>query len=94
MKFKEGINEKNIIIKCGDKGCYYDGRYHHYFYNKNVIDTTGAGDSFVAGFIFALADGMDIEGCLKKADLFGSEACTEIGATAWLDKVEKEFHLI
>ena len=45
------------VIKCGSKGCLIrtrDEMYHIPAYPvKNCIDTTGAGDSFVAGFLWA-----------------------------------------
>ncbi|MDJ0662033.1 MAG: carbohydrate kinase [Crocosphaera sp.] len=45
---------KGILITLGEKGChYYLGTYQGSVagFSVNVIDTTGAGDSFVAGFL-------------------------------------------
>ncbi len=73
----------NVIIKCGRDGAYHQGR----FYETEPIlpiDTTGAGDSFVAGFILALSQGKNIDDCLRSANRFGQRACRYLGATEWI----------
>ena len=53
---------QNVIIKCGKDGCIYRSRYEEIKIPAcpvaDVIDTTGAGDSFAAGFIFGLSKGL------------------------------------
>ena len=90
------IGIKNVIIKCGDKGAYYQGRYHKLdnIDNNLIVDTTGAGDSFVAGFITGLNDNLDIEACLTRANIFGYHACLKIGANTWVNNLEKDIYLI
>ena len=55
------------VIKCGSKGCIIKTReeiYHVPAYPvKNCIDTTGAGDSFAAGFLWALSEGLSLIDC-------------------------------
>ena len=54
------------IIKCGSRGCIYDdGTVSGSIpaYHAKAIDTTGAGDSFVSGFIYGLYNGMNIPEC-------------------------------
>ncbi|MBR2533388.1 MAG: carbohydrate kinase family protein [Erysipelotrichaceae bacterium] len=81
----------HVIVKCGSRGAYYDGRYYAPARQCKVIDTTGAGDSFVAGFIKSLSENKPIEECISVANLFGGKACAFTGATAWLDKeLEKD----
>lgn len=58
-----------VIIKCGKDGCIYksffeEGKVKAYS-DARVIDTTGAGDSFVAGFISALSKGMNLKECCR-----------------------------
>lgn len=49
---------KNVVIKLGKKGCFFKNKDQEFIVpgvkNINVIDTTGAGDSFVSGFITGL----------------------------------------
>lgn len=82
--YEADIND--VVIKAGSKGCLYKHEYH----STEIItcvDSTGAGDSFTAGFIYALAQGRDISGCIKIANRFGSTACQYTGSISWLDKV-------
>ncbi len=59
---------KAVVIKCGKNGCVYvddKGACQIHAYPVNVIDTTGAGDSFVAGFIYGLSEGMPVQDCCR-----------------------------
>jgi sugar/nucleoside kinase (ribokinase family) len=46
------------------------------------VDTTGAGDSFDAGFISGMLDGLSGEECLARAVLCGSLSTRAVGGTA------------
>ena len=82
-----GSGIKNVIIKCGDKGCLYKREYYPADNKIECIDSTGAGDSFVAGFIEGLYRNLDIYDCLSLANRYGSLACQHVGATSWLSHV-------
>ena len=47
-----------------------------------TVDTTGAGDSFDAGFISGMLDGLPGEECLTRAVLCGSLSTRAVGGTA------------
>jgi sugar/nucleoside kinase (ribokinase family) len=47
-------------------------------------DTTGAGDAFRAGFIWALLNGDPVDQVLRTANAVGALSCTVIGAQAGL----------
>jgi len=44
-----------------------------------VADTTGAGDAFHGGFIYALVNGMDDASCLRHASAVAAIKCTGLG---------------
>jgi sugar/nucleoside kinase (ribokinase family) len=44
-----------------------------------VLDTTGAGDQFAAGFLYGLTEGMDLEKCGKLGAIAAAEVISHIG---------------
>lgn len=60
---------QNVIIKCGKDGCTYRSQHEEIkipaYPAADVIDTTGAGDSFVAGFIYGLTKGLATPDCCR-----------------------------
>jgi sugar/nucleoside kinase (ribokinase family) len=86
-----------VVIKAGDTGVWVKNQektYHANVFNVNVVDTTGAGDSFNSGFIYKYYQDSSIENCI----LWGS-ACAAIsttasgGTTAFPNQVELEHFL-
>lgn len=79
---------KNVVIKCGKKGCLVMNERESYVVpaieNACCIDTTGAGDSFVAGFLCALSEGKSLRECAQFANECGARAVGVTGATQWL----------
>lgn len=72
-----------VIIKCGAKGCYVrnpEKDFRRAARNVDCIDTIGAGDSFVAGFIHMLLQGETIETCAEFANECGAQAVQVMGA--------------
>jgi sugar/nucleoside kinase (ribokinase family) len=47
-------------------------------------DTTGAGDAFHAGFIYAMLRGEDLESCLRTANAVAALKCRQLGGRAAL----------
>jgi len=78
-----GKGAKCIIFKAGKNGAYIinkDGHKHIPGFKVVPVDTTGAGDSFNAGFAFALAKGMELEECVRFANAVGALSTTAAGA--------------
>jgi len=77
----EGV--KVVAVKLGDKGCYVtNGKERHFVepYKVNVVDTTGAGDAFCAGFIYGLLNGKTLKECGVIGNFVASRVLTEMGA--------------
>jgi len=60
------------------------GEWHHPGYEADVVDTTGAGDAFLAGVIAALTTGVGPEETLAFANAVAAVATTASGAMAAL----------
>ncbi len=74
---------KNIIIKLGREGCLIKNSQERYWipaFPEEVVDTTGAGDNFAAGFITALLDGMGLEACGTFANAVAAASIKSVGA--------------
>lgn len=85
-----------LIVKRGAQGATaLASGYEHKAKAQEVqvVDTTGAGDAFNAGFVSAWLQGSDIATCLKIATACGAEAVTRIGGATGLgclDTLSKE----
>jgi sulfofructose kinase len=58
-----------------------------------AVDTTGSGDVFRGGFIYALLQGWDIERTLRFANAAAALACTRLGAMAGIPELEASLSL-
>ena len=70
------------VIKLGKKGALAvkDGEvFKAPTYKVEVKDTTGAGDSFNAGFVYGFVSGLPLEECLKRGNGCGSLSATMLG---------------
>lgn len=80
---------QNVIIKLGANGCYTLSEDFSGFVTAikvKVIDTTGAGDAFAAGFIAALSQGACIEAACVAGNRAGARVVQKLGAiAAWVD---------
>jgi sugar/nucleoside kinase (ribokinase family) len=69
----------------------WDGKdfHHNAAYCVPVVDTTGAGDIFHAGFIYALLQGWSLDRQLDFACAAAALNCTAIGARGGIQTVER-----
>lgn len=75
---------KIFAVKLGSEGCFLcskDEAFHIPPFTVDAVDCTGAGDSFVAGFIAAYRKGWSLRDCGKFANAAGALCVREIGAT-------------
>ena len=75
---------KLVIAMLGTKGslCYDHQDFHSYgiVACDKVVDTMGAGDSYIAGFLFAYQEGDDILTCMHKGAANATETLKYFGA--------------
>lgn len=75
---------RTAVVKNGKKGSYvsYEGKIYQIplYGTNNPIDTTGAGDTYAAGFLFGLAKGYDVETSAKIASFLAGEITSQLGA--------------
>ncbi|MFD1640461.1 carbohydrate kinase family protein [Halohasta litorea] len=64
----------------GSESAWGDGEWHHAGYEIDAVDTTGAGDAFLAGAIAALVEGREPSETLALANAVAALATTEGGA--------------
>lgn len=73
-----------IVMKLGQKGCLVKtGAERHLipaWPHTDCVDTTGAGDNFAAGFLYALSEGMSLADCARFANAAASVAVESVGA--------------
>ena len=76
---------RNVVIKLGPGGAYAltpDGPLHVPAFDVTAVDTTGAGDSFVAGFLSGLLLGQPVADALRRAAATAALSVQAVGATA------------
>jgi ribokinase len=59
-----------------------------------VVDTTGAGDTFCGALVAAMARGQDLQMCLREASAAGALACTHMGAQSSIPSREAVLALL
>ncbi len=87
---EEGANL--VAIKLGKKGCYItDGEENHLVepFKVNVVDTTGAGDAFCAGFLYGLIKEKSLIECGELGNFVASRCIAKMGARTGLPRLEE-----
>jgi len=73
-----------LALKLGDQGSYVEdesgGKISKPAYKVDVVDATGAGDGWAAGFEFGLIQNWNIETCVTVANAVGALVVTKRGA--------------
>ena len=76
-----------IAVKLGGRGCYVtDGIERHTIkpFKVKVVDSTGAGDAFCAGFLYGVLLGKSLHECGCLGNLVASKCVMKMGARAGL----------
>jgi ribokinase len=81
-----------IIVTMGSKGVkYFDGKEMKIVpsFNVEVVDTTGAGDTFCGGLAAALVRGDKLEEAIKFANKAAAISITKLGAQSGMPTLEE-----
>jgi 2-dehydro-3-deoxygluconokinase len=76
------LGPKQVVMKLADEGAValIDGEiYTQPAFKVDVLDTVGAGDAFVAGYLSAFLEGEDARERLVRGAFCGAMACTSLG---------------
>jgi len=81
---------KIVAVKLGSEGCYItDGKETHSVeaFKVKVVDTTGAGDAFCAGFLYGLIRDKSLYECGSIGNFVASRCIMKMGARAGLPRL-------
>ncbi len=85
----EGV--KIVGVKLGKKGCFVSNCEESYLiepFKVKVIDTTGAGDAWNAGFLYGLLRNKILLECGRLGNLVASKCVTKMGARTGLPQLD------
>ncbi len=88
---------KNVIIKLSAKGCYFQNAERSLRlppFRVEAVDATGAGDTFLAGFLASLLNGASVQEALLFANACGAICTTKVGAAAALRDRAQVLHFL
>jgi ribokinase len=83
--FRRRMPRGLICIKLDSEGCYLDDGKSAVLvptYKVNVVDTTGAGDTWFGGLVACLIRGMPLEQAGRVANRAAADCCTALGGSA------------
>ncbi|MEE3139478.1 MAG: PfkB family carbohydrate kinase [Candidatus Neomarinimicrobiota bacterium] len=88
---------KSLIIKKGEEGASFFNNQDNFsiaaYYVDQVMDTTGAGDSFVGGLISSLMNGADIKEAMVEGSVMASFCIENIAHKGLISFPEEEYTL-
>lgn len=85
---EEGVNI--VAVKLGKKGCFVTDGEESYLvepFKVEVVDTTGAGDAWNAGFLYGLHKGKSLRECGKIGNFVASKCIMKMGARTGLPQL-------
>ncbi len=88
---------KNVILKLGSRGCLLMNSKETIYmpaHKIEVVDATGAGDNFMAGFVSELIRGSDVRDALAFANACGAICTTAVGTGTALKNREQVLKML
>lgn len=89
--------QEKIIVTDGKEGCFYhqeDEIVRIPSFKAEVVDTTGAGDSFNGALVSELSRGKSLEESLKFANATGAASITKFGAQSGMPRREEVLKIL
>lgn len=86
------VTTGDIAVTCGKRGAaaVWEGKIFEIpGATVNTVDTTGAGDVFHGGFLYALLQGWSFGRCLRFANAAGALSCTRYGARGGIPALDE-----
>ena len=90
--FRDNYGIHTIVIKMGENGSYASTPEAEHLapaYPVSVVDATGAGDAYVAGFLAGNIMNWDLKATAELASATGAACVTAIGTTAGIQNLEE-----
>lgn len=91
-KFFRDYGIKTVCVKMGEHGSYISTHKEELFvpaYPVNIVDATGAGDAYVAGFLTGTVKELSLQKTAELASATGAACVTAIGTTAGIKNLEE-----
>jgi len=89
---------KTVVIKMGKKGCFIKTPQEQHivptFTKYKAVDTTGAGDSFAAGFLTGFSKGWSLYKCGVLGNAVGTYCVMSAGASTGIRSFEETMDFI
>ena len=88
---------KNVVLKLGGRGCLLMNSSETIYvpaHKIEVVDATGAGDNFMAGFVSELIRGSDVRDALAFANACGAICTTAVGTGTALKNREQVLKML
>ncbi len=88
---------QTVGLKLGEEGCYVrtaDREVRVPAFDVDVVDGTGSGDAFVAGFLLGTLAGWDLENVARMANAVGALCVTAPGATTGLRSFDETIEFL
>ncbi len=96
-KFLMDYGIQTVGLKMGERGSYVRTKGEELYapaYQVDVVDATGAGDAYVAGFLAGTVMGWDMKRTIELAAATGAACVTAMGTTTGIQNLEETLKFI
>jgi sugar/nucleoside kinase (ribokinase family) len=91
--FRKAGSKGVVGIKLGAEGCYLTNEQEEHFIPafkvEKIVDTTGAGDSFIAGLIAGQVKGLSLKESGRLGNMVGALSVQSLGASSGIKSLEE-----